>query len=534
MRGFLCAFALFLSLGITDAFADAPKLESVFPAGGRKGSEFDVTLNGTFKPWPCKLWASVKGIEFTPDAAKSGVGKLKIAADTPVGPLLLRAYNSEGGSIPVIFVIGEQEEIREVEADNNSVSEAMVIDREKLPLTVHGSLATSNELDAYRITMKKGETLHAGIDAYALRGPVDPALHVYDPAGHSLLLAHDGPRNLDPSFVFTAPADGDYVVVVVGFAHPPATTITFIGSRNANYRLCLAWKPEQLPAWMHPLDLGPDSPENTLAAGDTRVGTLKSADGNRYTINAKKGDRLNVKVEGRMIGYAIDPILQILTADGAVIRTEDDTNATADPEYLWTVSADGVFTISITDRFRRSGDAMRYRLTTLSSKPDFSLTANQSSYVIERGKPTEIRVTITRKLDHKSPLELTVKGLPAGIVVTPPEIVKAETKELVLKLEAKDGAPGFDGAIRVVATEKTEGDGKAESREAVISFKDDNYRGPYLLNDYSDLWLTLAPIPEKKEQPVVKKPEEMGMSMQATEKKEAKPAAKKEEKPIQK
>ncbi|MEQ1839001.1 MAG: hypothetical protein ABL994_01215, partial [Verrucomicrobiales bacterium] len=76
-----------LAVSCLSVSAAVPTLESVFPPGGKRGTEIDVTLNGKYDPWPCSLWFSQKGLTFTPDPAKPGTGKLKIAAETPPGPL---------------------------------------------------------------------------------------------------------------------------------------------------------------------------------------------------------------------------------------------------------------------------------------------------------------------------------------------------------------------------------------------------------------------------------------------------------------
>jgi len=39
----------------------------------------------------------------------------------------------------------------------------------------------------------------------------------------------------------------------------------------------------------------------------------------------------------------------------------------------------------------------------------------------------------------------------------------------------------------------------------VFSFKDDNYRGPYVIDEIADIWFVLAPVKEEKKE--VKKEE---------------------------
>ena len=536
MRGL--AIVPVLALLCLHASAAPPVLESFFPPGGKKGTEIELTLNGKIDPWPCSLWFSQKGITFTPDPAKNGSGKLKIAPETPAGPLFIRAYNAEGGTAPLIFFVSEENEVSEEEKDNSTLASATLLDRGKLPFVLNGTLSAGGELDSFRVALEKGETLYAEVEAYALRSMVDPAIHLHDAKGNRLLLEHDGPNNLDPGFTFVCPEKGEYIISLAGFSHPPAASVAYTGSKSANYRLHLALKQEQLPKHLGPANPGPDSAGDLLVSGKPVIGTLKTAGTvNRYRITAKKGDKLLVKVEGRDLGYAIDPVLRILKADGSEIRKEDDAGKSSDPEYLWTVAADGEYGITVADRFARGGETMRYRLTAVPPLADFTVTLDKAVYVIEHGKPLEIKTTVTRLQGHKENLIFSLPGLPAGITLTAPGTVPEKGGEVVLKLEAKADAPAFSGAVRVLVTEK-KAEGKGAEKTAVFSFKDDNYRGPYSVNEVADVWLTLAPKKEeKKPEPKKeeKKPEPKKEEKKPEPKKEEKkPVPKKEEKAAEK
>ena len=485
------------------ATAAVPTLDSVYPPGGKKGSEIDFTLNGKFDPWPCSLWFSREGLTFTPDPdpKKVGSGKLTIAPDATPGPVLIRAHNAGGATAPVFFMISDKNEILEEEKDNSTVAGAVPLDRSMLPLVLNGTLSARGELDSKCILLEKGETLFAAVEAYGLRSLVDPALHLHDAAGNRLLLEHDGPENLDPLLTFTAPEKGDYILSLAGFSHPPAASVAYTGSKSANYRLHLALKRDQLPKHLGPADPGPDTTGDILAPGRPVVATLKTAaTPNRYKITAKKGDKLLVKVEGRALGYPIDPVLRILKADDSEIRKEDDTNKSADPEYLWTVAEDGEYSIRVSDRFSRAGDTMSYRLSVTPPVADFTVTLDKSLYLMERGKPLEIKATVTRFHGHKDDLVFTMPGLPAGFTLTGPETIPEKGGEVILKLEAKADAPPVGLALRILAKEKkAEGDpGKPVEKAAVFSFKDDNYRGPYVLDEIEEIWLTLPPVKEEK------------------------------------
>jgi hypothetical protein len=499
------------------AAAAPPTLDSVFPPGGKPGAEIDLTLSGKFEPWPCALWFSEKGFTFTPDPKKPGAGKLKIDGSVPAGPVLVRAHNPEGATAPLLFIVGNQTELIEEEKDNSTLSAAAALDRAKLPFVVNGTLSTGGELDAYRIALEKGETLHVRVEAYGLRSMVDPAIHLHDPSGHRLALVHDGPSNLDPVLSFTAESKGDYVISLAGFSHPPAASVAYTGAKNAHYRLSLALKREQIPARLLPADPGPDAAAPDLVPGKPLAATLKDkGKPNRHPVKVKKGDKLLVRVEGRSLGFPIDPVLRILKPDGSEIRKEDDSNKTSDPEYLWTAAEDGQFTLEVSDRFGRAGSEMRYRLSAGPTTPDFTVTMDKAQYAMERGKPVELKATVARLLGHTGELSLSLSGLPAGIALKEPVKIAEKGTEAVLKLEAKADAPGFSGPIRVIAKETKAG--KPLEKTAAFSFKDDNQRGPYALDEVKDLWLTLPP-PKEEKKPEPKPDEKKAEAKKPEEKK---------------
>jgi len=490
--------ALFFAAVPWFAAAAPPSLDSAFPPGGRQGGECDLTLSGKLDPWPCAIWFSEKGITFVPDPKKPGSGKLKIAASVPVGPVLMRAFNAEGASAPLIFIVGDQTELLEEEKDNSTLAAAMPLDRAKLPFVINGTLSTGGELDAFRIALEKGETLHVRVEAYGLRSMVDPAVHIHSPSGHRLALAHDGPTNLDPLLSFTAEDRGEYLVSLAGFSHPPAASVAYTGAKNAHYRLSLALKQEQIPARLRPAGIGPDAPTPDLIPGKPLVATLKEkGKPNRHPVTVKKGDKLLLRVEGRTLGFPIDPVLRILQPNGSEIRREDDTNRSPDPESLWTVAADGVHMIEVSDRYGRAGSEMRYRLSAGPASPDFLVSMDKAQATLERGKPLEWKATVTRIRGHTGELTLALSGLPGGITLKGPTQIAETGTEAVLRLEAAPDAPGFSGPIRVLVREK-KGEHPME-RIAAFSLKNENQRGPYALDEVKNLWLTLPPPAGKKE-----------------------------------
>ncbi len=482
------------------------QLDSIWPPGGKRGAEIEFTLKGKFEPWPCELHFSEKGFTFVPDKEKSGTGKLKIGSKVPVGPVIVRALNPGGASAPHIFLVDEQLEILEEDEDDNRVSKAQQLDSEKLPLVVNGQLPGNHELDSFRLSLKKGESVYAAVEGYAIRSLIDPVLQVYDKDGNRLVMQHDGAVNLDPTLHFTASESGDFTIVVTAFAHPPASSVYFRGGKKAQYRLHLGNKREQLPKRVFPDDPGPDSKSGQLDLKNAVVGTLtKPNEVDNFTITAKKGESYWIQVQAARLGFPTDPVLRILKPDGSELKLIDDSNKESDPEYLWKVAVDGDYQVSVTDRFRRGGASYRYQISIEEPKPDFSATIEKSEYLLEPGKSVDLKVKITRNHGHKENLIFEIPGLPAGVTLKSPDKIPEKGGDVVLTLAAgKDAAP-FQKPLGIrVFDEDQDGKKTGEAKNASFSFRDDTYRGPYVIMELPSVWLSIPP--PKKEEP--KKEEE--------------------------
>ncbi len=500
LRSSLC-IAITLAIAPFSTSAAPPTLDAIFPAGGKAGSEVEVTFVGKIEPWPGKLWFSEKGFQFTPDPdeKKKGKGKLKIPAGLKTNAVLIRAYNEEGASEPAIFAIGDKTEILEEEKDGSSVGKATALDPAKFPLVVNGRLEKSHELDSWKIPLNKGQKIYAFLDGYALRSPVDPSLHIYDSVGNRLDLIHDGSVNLDPRMQFEAPAKGDYILSIAGFAHPPAATIYYTGSSKSTYRLHLATDLKQLPAHFSADDIGKDGEKEKATAPLSISGTLaKESEKDTVILSAKKGDSWLIKAEAFVLGFPTDPVLTIFKPDGASLKEIDDVKPNRDSEYLWKVAADGEYKIQVRDRLGRGGPDFRYRLKINKPVPDFKSIVEKSNYVVKQGEEISIKVTLTREYSHKTPLTLRIDPLPKGLKLTPPEKIPEKSGDITLKLKADDKAPAFSGPVKFLLKEQAEDKSKGNERITEFSFQDDKARGPYLINETETIWLTIPP--KKKEE----------------------------------
>lgn len=128
-------------------------------------------------------------------------------ADDPTGPLILTHPALAGGA-----EVRRVEGPATVEVEPNDPDSA-----QELPDLgwVSGRIDPPGDRDVYRISLKKGDQRRIQVDSRELGLPLDAVIQVLDADGKALVENDDaGRRSRDPSLTFTAPADGDFRIVV--------------------------------------------------------------------------------------------------------------------------------------------------------------------------------------------------------------------------------------------------------------------------------------------------------------------------------
>lgn len=129
------------------------------------------------------------------------------AEDGPIGPTIL-THPSLAGGAEVRRVDGPTA----VENESNDLDNPQELDDLGW---VSGRIDPPGDRDAYRITLKKGDKRFIQIESRALGLPLDAVIRVVDADGKILVENDDANRAVrDPALTFTAPADGDYRIVV--------------------------------------------------------------------------------------------------------------------------------------------------------------------------------------------------------------------------------------------------------------------------------------------------------------------------------
>jgi hypothetical protein len=500
------------------AGAAEPTLTHLFPAAGTQGTTVSVTAGGKMEPWPPNVWVDAPGIDFRPSKTK-GKFDVEIGKDAAVGPHLVRVTNAEGASAPRFFIVSGHPELLETEPNNESKAPQKIA---RLPATISGRLDKAGDVDAFAVTLQKGQALTAGVEAYVLGSNFDGLLRITDADGNQLAFNHDG-RTLDPLLTWQAPKDGTYVVQIMGFVYPATAGVGFHGGEGSIYRLHLttaASPPVKLPP--HDATLGAESPEQepndalaspqTIALPGAVAGAIqKAGDEDRFAFTAVKGRAYELKLVAARAGSPLDAWLKIENKEGKEIARNDDAAGARDPQLTWTAPSDGVFTAAIGDVTQHGGADFIYRLTVAEARPAVTGSSASASLTVTGGKTGEIKATVKRVNGFKAKLQLAAKALPAGVTV--PEVeVPAKDGEVILKVVADPTALAASQPVQLVLREAESGTEYPVPFSMTTTGENNGVPGGYteLVIDSTDqLWLTVISVVPKPEppQPEPAKPE---------------------------
>jgi hypothetical protein len=543
---------LSLMTAISCAMAKAPALTHLFPAGGQRGSSFEMELGGAAAETGMKVWTDHPDITVVP-LGKS-MAKVSVGAAVPLGLHWLRLYNAEGASEPRWFSVGVLTETKEAEP-NDSLAAPMPVDH--LPVCLNGVLEKGGAVDLYTLNLNAGETLTAWLEAYALGSAVDAFLELRGASGEILATQHDG-RSLDPVMTFTCGKAGRHVLQVAGFLHPPQSSVEFTGGKSVVYRLHLHRGPvatsvhpaavsrtskvelgfsgplplpekertvkhdaSTLPAEpviqpvSHPAVLWPlmavvtDAPVQmesepndakekanplalfTLAAG--RLATAGDRDG--YSFTVKKGSYYNLRLYAKELLLPLDAKLSLRAMkDDALLAEQDDADAAlADPMLSWKATLDGPVRVVVEDLFGKGGPGAQYVLSVKpGAEPLEAEISSGTSAVLDAGKTVEIKAKLNARYGYGGSISARVQGLPHGVTAEVVEVKPKTGTEFSVKLQAAKNAPAWSGPLELALWYVYEG-GTPSTTRAAIRVRGESERGVTQLDKLEHVWLTVKP-----------------------------------------
>jgi hypothetical protein len=227
----------------------APRLMTVTPPGGKIGATVEVTFTGTDLEEPEQLLFSNPGIKADPvmpppppppDPKKPPPPKMNpvvtkfkvtIGASVPVGFHDVRLVNKWGVSNPRVFVVGDLDEVLEVEP-NNDVPQAQKV---ALNSTINGSMTAGTDVDYFVFPAKKGQRVLVSCLASSIDSRFHPSLQLYD-SRQRILVENRNHHGDDALLDWTVQEDGDHYLRLSQFTHTQ-------GNAEYFYRLSISTAP---------------------------------------------------------------------------------------------------------------------------------------------------------------------------------------------------------------------------------------------------------------------------------------------------
>jgi hypothetical protein len=428
-------------------------------------------------------WFGYKARGYAWPLPREFAAKITVPADVAPGLIRWQVGNANGASPVGHLHIGNMPEVAEV-PQSKTLQELPA-----LPITVSGQIRRIEEIDRYRFSVPAAGPVTIEILARRIGSPLHAMLKVEDPSGRAVLDVADTEGR---DFTVTMHADagipyelslhdldfgGDrsYVYRLMLTAAPQATAaypvagprgqtkaIEFVGIGLAtggqqlesatrdvafptdpeitfiDYSVQTPWgltKPVKLLVSDLIENVEPAGGEVTFNAPAAVTGAIETRFGSdQYSVTMTKGQSYMISVAARAIGSPLDLDLTVFGPDGKQVATNDDAAGSVDPELAMTPAVDGVYKIVVTDRSGKvGGRAANYRLSVAIPREDVELSLPPQLNVLLGGQ-AKLNVKATRKGGSKSPIPITIKGLPAGITLPENLVIPEDKAELAIDL----------------------------------------------------------------------------------------------------
>ena len=262
-----------------------PVVQSIFPRGGRQGTEFDIVIRGKYLSGVSQLRFSGGGVRARIiECSDSQIdARVIIDAEAPVGRRDLRVFTPQGTFVQV-FQIGALPEQMESEPNDDWTKAPMV----HLPVVVNGRIPPG-DYDHFRFRADAGQTLLFDFNSSRNGTRFDGVLSLLDGHGREIASQDDFYFDKDPRLVYRFAESGEYVLRVSGFREA--------GSNASEYRLLMG----ELPALSYVFPAGArrgSTAELTLAGSNLNGVESVLLDGAsvKTEILEKANDRLKVRI----------------------------------------------------------------------------------------------------------------------------------------------------------------------------------------------------------------------------------------------
>ena len=383
------------------SIGELPYLETIFPLGGRRGTENTIAVTGA-------NLETVKSIQVS-IGAETSTGEQSLRVQTPSG----LATNARP------FTIGNWTEMVEVEP-NNSLGNATAV---TTPITLNGKIDKSGDVDWFSFEVEKPQLLVFEVEALKLSSKLDALLTLYGPGkpmGTSvdmawsddkeqvLMVNDDATTGADARIDWNFEKPGEYSVAIRDLNNQ--------GGGTYPYRLNI-----------RPLE--PDCELKVIVLDNRNIPSPMD------NPRVNRGSSVTMQVDVVRLDQFKGPI-RLLCPD--LPKTYDVSSTiigAGQNRALLTITAPwdaslGLMPISIVGVYAVGNRQIERVATpspillTVMDTPEFTLTLAEIGLSAIHNKTVDLHVTANRRDDFVGPITLSVSGLPNRVSVLPDPVSK--------------------------------------------------------------------------------------------------------------
>jgi hypothetical protein len=524
MRSVTLATLLVLA-GAAPAQTSYPMVTHAQPVVVQRGHSSQVVVEGqmNFQGVDCVLFQGTgvraEVVSVPPPQARAVTLKVTVAADTTLGPREFRLISPLGvSSVGQLVICADP-----VVVARENISTPATAQLFPVPCVVSGRIKAAEEVALFRFHAEAGQTFTFEVlgarlqdKIHDLQKHLDPLLTLYDANGRELA-ANDDFFFADPLLTTTCRTTGDYLLSVrdsrydgdphwvyalfvtdrpaVSHVHPlcanpgqvvevepvgsarlvrervKLTAPTTIGLHevtldiNGQSTNPVAFLVSPLPQVQQQPGIGSPARAQRIPIPCGINGRLdRGRQLDHYVFSATKGRPVRFEVQARRFGTplqsGLDSVLDVLGPKGEVLASNDDTFG-KDALVVFMPPADGDYVLRLRDLNSKGGPTFVYHIEADWARPDFSLRCEGDKAMIGPGSRTAWYIHVTRSNGFTGPVQVAIKGLPAGMTVNPLTIPPTMTQGLLV-LSAAPDARRVATNVEVVGTATVTFEGKQE------------------------------------------------------------------------
>ena len=400
------------------SIGELPYLETIFPLGGRRGTENTITVTGANLDTVASIQVS-------------------IGAETPVGEQSLRVQTPSGLATNLHpFAIGNWAEMVEIEP-NNTTGNANAV---TTPITLNGKIDKSGDIDWFSFEIEEPQLLVFEVEALKLSSKLDALLTLYGPGKPmegleemawndnkaQVLMINDDAISADARIDWNFEEAGKYSVAIRDLNNQ--------GGETYPYRLNIRPLEPDCQLSVIALDI-----RNRLSSMDNpRVSRGSSV---TLLVDVIRLDQFNgpIRLHCPALPKTFDVSPTIVGADQnrALLTVTVPWDA---PLGLMPFSVVG--TCAVGNRQIERAASPSPTLLTVMDAPEFTLTVAEIGLSTVHNKTADLHVMATRRDDFVGPITLSVSGLPNRVSVLPdpvsakPVIIAEGETEATLSVKA--------------------------------------------------------------------------------------------------